>query len=273
MSEEKNKAPRDRSPSFPIISLKTAIDRLESFGATFGRHPAPYQKAGMAWGIKEGSSQANSILAALKAFGLLDYVGTGASRQVDISDTGRTYLRAQKDQIKEHIIHDAALKPKQFARFWPKWKNDRPIDAICLDELVLKHSFNDNAAPTFLRVYDETMAYAGLTDSDKVPDVEESEEAAPGAPQRAAHVVTLTPSVPPAPSPTPAPAPLPAGDSRKVALMENERVLTSGLLSKSASFRVLVEGPVSDKEIDRLIAKLELDKEILAEESSDKTEH
>jgi hypothetical protein len=50
-----------------------------------------------------------------------------------------------------------------------------------------------------------------------------------------------------------------------VKLVEGERELTTGLLSKTASFRLIVSGDVGVKEIERLIAKLELDKEILAE--------
>jgi hypothetical protein len=48
--------------------------------------------------------------------------------------------------------------------------------------------------------------------------------------------------------------------------MEGERQLTSALLSKDASFRLMVSGDVGVKEIERLIKKLELDKEILADQ-------
>lgn len=48
--------------------------------------------------------------------------------------------------------------------------------------------------------------------------------------------------------------------------MEGERELTTGLLSKDASFRLIVNGTIGVKEIERLIKKLELDKEILAEQ-------
>ena len=44
-----------------------------------------------------------------------------------------------------------------------------------------------------------------------------------------------------------------------------ERELTTGLLSKNASFRLIVSGEVGVREIERLIAKLQLDKEILAD--------
>ena len=47
--------------------------------------------------------------------------------------------------------------------------------------------------------------------------------------------------------------------------MAGERELTTGLLSKESNFRLIVSGPIGVKEIERLIQKLELDKEILAD--------
>jgi hypothetical protein len=47
--------------------------------------------------------------------------------------------------------------------------------------------------------------------------------------------------------------------------MEGERELTTGLLSKDASFRLIVSGHVGVKEIDILIKKPQIDKAILAE--------
>jgi hypothetical protein len=49
--------------------------------------------------------------------------------------------------------------------------------------------------------------------------------------------------------------------------MEGERTLLKGILSSDADFEVLVSGPVGVKEIERLIRKLEFDKENLAERS------
>jgi len=51
--------------------------------------------------------------------------------------------------------------------------------------------------------------------------------------------------------------------------MAGERELTTGLLSKDASFRLIVSGNVGVKEIERLIRKLELDKEILADQDDE----
>jgi len=54
--------------------------------------------------------------------------------------------------------------------------------------------------------------------------------------------------------------------------MAGERELTTGLLSKNANFRLIVSGDIGVKEIERLIAKLELDKEILADHDDEDDE-
>ena len=51
--------------------------------------------------------------------------------------------------------------------------------------------------------------------------------------------------------------------------MEGERELTTGLLAKDASFRLIVTGKMGVKEIERLIKKLELDKEIIADQDEE----
>lgn len=157
------KKPRDRSPSYPFISLKTAVDRMATFDKYFGRRSAPMDKVGLAWGFKEKSSQAFSTLAALKTFGLIDYED---NRTAGLSTDGRNYLRAQQDAVKQEILRRCALNPKSIKIYWDKWGSDRPPNPICLDELVLKGGFTDSAAPLFLRVYDETIAFAGLSNSD-----------------------------------------------------------------------------------------------------------
>ena len=156
---------RGRSPSFPFISLKAAISRLKQLEVKFGRHPVPFEKAGLAWKMKEGSSQTSQTLAALRAFGLLKYKSTEGGAV--LTDDGRTYLQAQQEHIKKDIIREAALKPKEIAKYWGDWKADPPIDEVRLDELVLKAKYTAEGAKAFLKVYDATIAFAKLSPSDK----------------------------------------------------------------------------------------------------------
>lgn len=68
------------------------------------------------------------------------------------------------------LLHSAPVT------YWQRWGADRPIDAICLDQLVLKDEFTQSAAQTFLRVYDETVAFAGLRNGDKVSVLDAGDE-------------------------------------------------------------------------------------------------
>jgi hypothetical protein len=163
-------AKRDRSPAYPTIPLKTAVERLASLDEYFKRHPAPVSKVGLAWGIKPGSSQASSAIAALKAYGLVDYEGAGSDLKAVVSADGRTYLRAQQESVKRDVLRRAALQPKAIAKYWQIWGADRPPDPVCLDELIIKAKFSDVGARSFLKVYDATMAFAGLSTSDKIDD-------------------------------------------------------------------------------------------------------
>jgi len=170
------KVKRERSPAFPFIPLGTAIKRIENFEKTFKHHPAPANKAGLAWNMKEKSSQAFQTLAALKSFGLVNYKSTGDDRVATLSDDARTYLRAQQNGIKREVLQRCALKPKTLAKYWSIWGSERPPTPVCKDELVLKGGFTGSAAETFLHVYDETIGYAGLSDSDKISEINKKNE-------------------------------------------------------------------------------------------------
>jgi hypothetical protein len=166
------KAQRDRSPAYPFISLKTAMERVAAFEAKFGRHGSPYNMAGLAWGYKGDGSQAQQTTSALKYYGLVEYTGPTNSRMVMLTEDARNYLRAQQVTTKAEIARTCALRPKAMQTYWGRWGADRPIDEICLDQLILKDSFTESAAKTFLRVYDETIAFAGLQNGVKMDEEE-----------------------------------------------------------------------------------------------------
>lgn len=249
-----NAAQRDRSPAFPVISLETAITRLVEFEAHYKRSAAPADKVGEAWGIKT-KAYADRMAAALRYFGLLEYQGSGKDRSIVLSEDGRNYLKAQQDETKAVIVKAAALRPKQIAKCWTDWGADRPAEGACVDELVRKSGFSVAGARDFLKVYDSTISYAGLTDSDKVPDgsLDDAPEDNNDNDDMPDH-------------------PLSPSQKGKLKVMAGERELTTGLLAKDASFRLIVTGEIGVKEIERLIKKLELDKEILADQEEIKVE-
>jgi hypothetical protein len=215
--------------------------------------------------MKEGNSDADRFLAALRSYGLVEYQNGPSGRQAVISEDGRILLRAQQDSTKRPVLKRAALRPKAIRQFWSLWQDDRPADDACLDQLVINSKFSETGARKFLIVYDATVVYAGLSDSDKIPavgseDVEETGSEETGTGDLVPGAAPLAPVPPP-----PALAPVLPSHSTGITLMHGERELTTGLLSKGASFRLIVSGKVGEKEIERLIRKLELDKEILAD--------
>jgi hypothetical protein len=245
-------AQRDRSPAYPNIPLKAAIERLVEFDAHFKRSPARPEKIGEAWGIK-GKAYVDRTTAALRYYGLLEYQGGGKDRYIVTSDWGKAYLRSAQEETKQTVIKKAALLPKQIAFFWNQWGTDRPADAACLDDLMFKHKFAEAGARDFLKVYDSTITFAGLTSSDKPdqklfgePDEEDGDDEVRDGDNNP-------------------PPPPPPNLGNKVKIMAGERELTTGMLAKEASFRLIVTGKIGVKEIERLIQKLEIDKDILAD--------
>jgi hypothetical protein len=162
------KARKERSPSFPFISLKRAVERLKEMADNHRRGQPRMVTVGTTWGYGPKSSGLLQTTAALKAFGLIDDLGSGPDRKIQVSDLGWRILQDERPGAREAAIREAALKPRLIAEYMTQWVPDRPSDSHCLSELQLDRGFNDVAATLFLKVFDETIAYANLKDTDKV---------------------------------------------------------------------------------------------------------
>ncbi len=245
--KETPKAPRHRSPAYPAISLRKALERAREFYAVQRQHSAPVEAAVGVWEFAAKSSGGTQTISALKQYGLMSESEKGESRQVQLSDLALRIIRDERDPSPERdaATRKAALLPKIHAEMWAKWGVNLPVDATVRFFLIQDKKYNEASVADLIATYKDTIAFAKLSDSDKVRPAEgESEE------EERAEVKRPVEAAPP-----------PKGAK----LMEGERELTTGLLSKTASFRLIVSGDVGVKEIERLIAKLKLDKEILAE--------
>jgi len=220
---------RDRSPSYPLIPLEVAIERLTTFEAHFKRSGARPEEVGDAWGIK-AKAYANRTRAALRYFGLVEYQGTGMERRVVVSDEGRKYLRAQQEEMRREVLRVAALRPAQIAKFWGKWGRDRPEVAACLDELMFKNGFSEAGARDFLKVYDATIFFAGLSESDKIPPVDDSEGEGEG---------DLNPPPPHTPP-------------GRIALMDGERIVFTEESQPNQYVKLVASGEVDEDLLDAI---------------------
>lgn len=257
--------PRERSPRAPIITLSKALDRAQDFYDANKRHAVRVETAYTAWGYKPKSSGARQTLATLIMYGILQDSGSGMDRKVQLTDTAWRYLIDERPEPKAEALRSLALAPRIMQELWTSWGDDPPSPAECISQLHIDRGFTEDTARDVLAIYKDNIAFAALRRDDRMQANEETDDDDAGqryAPPRNAWLNQAVEVRQELPSPAPV-------SGRQVSIMSGERELVTGLLSKEVSFRVIVNGNVGVKEIDRLIRKLELDKEILADAEED----
>jgi hypothetical protein len=172
---------RVRSPSFPFISLREAVERGRVFHRKEKQHAAPPQVVVAYWGYSSlKSSGGPRTIAALRAYGLLE-----GDDEVRLTDRAIAILRdeAPEDE-RQKALRELALLPSAHRVLWDAFGADLPSNATVGHFLVEKLGFNPDSVEGFLRNYRETLGFAGLM---------------AGAPQGAA----ASPPPPPPPSSAP----------------------------------------------------------------------
>ena len=165
------KRPQERSPSFPYIGLTKALERAGGLLDFAKRHDVRIIDAAKpAWDMGPKSSSTLQTVAALLAFGLIEASGTGDGRKVRLSDAGFRALSDPRPGVKESSLKELALKPKAIAELRERWGDERPADPIAVADLHVDRGFTSEGAKAFLRVYDDTVAYAGPAPRDKSTD-------------------------------------------------------------------------------------------------------
>ncbi len=220
-----------------------------------------------AWGYGAKSSGGRETRSALRYFGLITLEGDGETGKVKLTEKAlRIILDKREDQTeKRKLIRELALTPAVHKALFEQFPHGLKSDATVEHYLIFEQSYNQSAASEIVAEYRATADYAGLYDPANVTvnlvpaslDVGSTE---PEGDEGARN------------SPLPASPKPPSGSSTitpEVKVMTGERELTKGILAKDASFRLIVSGNIGVKEIERLIKKLEIDKEILAEQDAE----
>lgn len=272
VAENSSKPKSSRSPSFPYISLPAAVERTRALAHENKRFDVLLSDVAPIWNMKATSSSLLRTAAALIAFGLVDDSGSGEARKIRVSDLGWRILHDDRPGNRDKALAESAIKPKLIADCFEKWGYDsggRPGDKAAVSYLKVDLRFPEEAAEHFLRVYDETISYAGLNrgsakESEATPALEASSVQSESSLQLHGRPFQLEDrdANPPAPALRPT---LTTGINE--ALADNEfREFLYGPLSRSVSFRLKVRGTVGPKELGKLIKLLEIQKSILEDE-------
>ena len=115
------KQKRERSPNYPVMSLKSGVDYVRKLHKYAKHHWVPLDSAFVeAWGMKAGSAYGKQVVAALKAFGLASDQGSGAKRQVCVTETGAKIVDGHTSG--DSLLREAALQPKLHAELWERYE-------------------------------------------------------------------------------------------------------------------------------------------------------
>jgi hypothetical protein len=237
---------RTRSPNYPYIGLPAALERVRKIYDKDHRNRMSREVVAKHLGYGSLNGISMSVISALGKYGLLESI----DNDLQVSADAVTILVDTPDSPdRGQAIRRAAFKPELFSELHKHFGGQIPSEANLLAYLQ-KHGFIASAASHAARSFRETMqVLSGQSGASYATDGKPSEgdDNMQEEPQRE--------------QPKPPTVPL--------KLATGERELTTGLLSKNASFRLVVSGDVGVREIERLIAKLQLDKQILADPDSD----
>jgi hypothetical protein len=164
------KAKKGRSPAYPGIDLKRALELATIVYKAEKQHSAAPVTVAQHWKLKALSSQFLTAVSALKKFGLLDALPQrGAqSGQVKVSDLARDIIVDEREDSQERdgAIKRAAMKPEIHADLWRKYNGELPSDSNLRFHLIRDLKFTESGAAEFIGQFRRTIAFAGLGSSD-----------------------------------------------------------------------------------------------------------
>ncbi|MBC7670155.1 MAG: hypothetical protein H7236_17280, partial [Gemmatimonadaceae bacterium] len=188
MAENDIDIAKQRSPTYPYISLDLAIERAAKLYEQVRDTAQPREVMAKAYGKPATSSATIQTFATLAQYGLLEAVVINGQRRLRVTPLARSINNQNAPyEVVATGRKEAALKPVIFRELWEKYGSTVGLnDSVILYYLTVDResehgaAFTERAAQEVLRIYRATLSYAGLSDSDKdTPQIEDGEQAEP----------------------------------------------------------------------------------------------
>jgi hypothetical protein len=172
MAETAQTAPveRQRSPGFPTINLRDAIERIRVVYDADRTAPTPSEVIAGHFNQAHTSSTFQRILASLRRFGLLVDAG---GHNLRVSPAAVDIL-LMPDENPERLkrIQAAALAPRVHQELWEEFKSNLPSDPTLIHRLVTERGFQRKSAADLISQYRETLEFAKLTGDDRITETD-----------------------------------------------------------------------------------------------------
>lgn len=166
-SHAKNdKKPRERSPNYPAIGLRRAIELAQTFWDHDRRQSVLASRAITNLGFGAKSSTGPLAISAMVKYGFFETEGSGDARKVKLTERATTLLNPSAPN-RDQLLKEAALAPSIHAKLWEKFGREGASQGAIHDYLVFELHFTEQAAKALIEQYVDTISFAKLVDSNK----------------------------------------------------------------------------------------------------------
>ena len=160
------KKPRHRSPNYPTVGLREAVDRVKKLYEADGKAGAPDKVAVLHIGFTSAHGQAFSTLAALKKFGLVESL---KGKIVPTQRATEIIQLPDSDPRRIQALRDAALSPAIYRETIEQYsETGLPSNEALKSELITYKAFNPNAVAGFVKDFRDSLDFAGLSNVSEI---------------------------------------------------------------------------------------------------------
>lgn len=143
---------RVRSPNYPAISLKDALDKVAVLYKNQHTHAAPREVVAKGMGYNSLNGASASAISALHKYGLLDRDGD----EIRVSDRAMKILHPHSPDERAAAIRDAASAPPLFSELSERFPGALPSEELLRNYLV-RRGFAPGAVSSVILAYRETL--------------------------------------------------------------------------------------------------------------------
>jgi hypothetical protein len=148
--------PRERSPNYPAVGFKTALELAQKIWAAEKRHPMTPTLAVRRMGYMGLNGKSTVVLSALRKFGLIE----GSGVEVKIADEAIPLMVLPVDAPERPaLIRSMALRPQLFQEVLADSGEALPSDENLKARLQMNLNFTETAAETVVRALRETVEF------------------------------------------------------------------------------------------------------------------
>jgi hypothetical protein len=147
---------RIRSPNYPALSLKEAIERVSMLYRNQHQHAAPRDVVAKGIGYNSLNGASATAISALHKYGLLDRAG----EDIKVSERAMRILHPHSPEERAAALQEAAREPQLFAELAEKFPGPLPSDDI-LRNYLARNGFAPNALSAVILAYRETSEFVG----------------------------------------------------------------------------------------------------------------